>query len=59
MPYLTKNATSVGPVIVLASVPIGYEIIARRIVEAARTGKRDLKRLTEAALVALPKNKRD
>jgi hypothetical protein len=39
--------------------PVGYEVIARRIVEAARAGERDLKRLTEAALVARPKNKRD
>jgi hypothetical protein len=36
-----------------------YEIIARRIVEAARAGERDLKRLTDAALVELPKNKHD
>jgi hypothetical protein len=37
--------------------PIGYEVIARRIVEAARA-EEPLKRLTEAALAALPK-KRD
>jgi hypothetical protein len=37
--------------------PIGYEVIARRIVEAARAGE-PLKRLTEAALAALPE-KRD
>jgi hypothetical protein len=39
--------------------PVEYEAIARRIVEAARVGERDLKRLTEAALVAFPKNKRE
>jgi hypothetical protein len=39
--------------------PVGHEVIARRIVEAARAGECDLKRLTEAALVARPKNKRD
>ena len=39
--------------------PIEYEVIARRIVEAARAGKRDLKRLTEAARVTFPENERE